>query len=212
MMTGNQPEKLSQSTLEQAVLQLCRIDRHLNTVINRHGSPPLWDRPAGFATLLHIILEQQVSLASANAAFSKLKAAAGHVTPESFLRISEDELRLLGFSRQKSSYGRGLAQMILDGELDLDELGWLGDEEVRKRLIAVKGIGPWTADIYLMEVLLRPDIWPVGDLALAKGMQKVKLLPELPSAEQQHEISTRWKPWRAVAARIIWHNYLSEGR
>lgn len=211
MIKKNPPPQLDQTTLELAVTVLCRSDPDLARVTQRHGLPPLWDRTPGFATLLHIILEQQVSIASANAAFSKLKQASGEVTPESFLKFSDEELRQFGFSRQKTTYGRGLAEAVRSGSVNLDALHHLPDEAVRETLVQLKGIGPWTVDIYLMEALLRRDIWPTGDLALAKGLQKLKGLSELPSAHRQREISEVWKPWRAVAARIIWHNYLSEG-
>jgi DNA-3-methyladenine glycosylase II len=205
-------QKLDQKSLEEGVFYLCKIDSNLREVIKNYGNPPLWDREPGFSTLLHIILEQQVSVASANAAFAKLSKAANQLTPDRFLEFSDSDLKIFGFSRQKTRYGRELAAAILTGKLDLVRLEKLDNADVRKQLIAIKGIGLWTADIYLMEALLRPDIWPTGDLALAKALQKLKDLPEIPSTEQQRDISEKWKPWRAVAARIAWHYYLNSPR
>jgi len=153
-------------------------------------------------------LEQQVSLASAKAAFTKLNDTAGELSPKGFLEFTDAELRSFGFSRQKTKYGRALSESILKGELDLNELEKDGDEIVRKKLIKIKGIGTWTANIYLLMALLRPDIWPSGDLALEKAVQKVYELPEKPNAEKLNEIAENWKPWRAIAARILWHYYL----
>lgn len=169
----------------------------------------MWARTPGFPTLVYIILEQQVSLASARAAFTKLELASDEITPETFLRFGDEELKAIGFSRQKAGYCRGLARAVLDGELDLPALEGLPDEQVRAALTAVKGIGPWTANIYLLMVLLRPDIWPAGDLALAVAYQKIKQLPARPGTQELEAIAERWRPWRAVAARLLWHEYLN---
>ncbi len=187
-------------------------DPHLAEVLQALGPPPLWSREPGFPTLLYIILEQQVSLASARAAFSRLVTALGSITPEAFLTLSDLELKAIGFSRQKAAYGRNLAQVILSGDLDLAALPALDDESVRAELIRLKGIGRWTADIYLMEALLRPDVWPVGDLALAAAVQRVKRLEELPDPVELAELGDRYRPYRAVAARMFWHHYLSTPR
>jgi DNA-3-methyladenine glycosylase II len=176
------------------------------------GPPPLWARAEGFPTLLHIILEQQVSLASARAAFQRLLEAASPLTPKRFLELDGDALRLAGFSRQKAAYGRGLAKAILEDDLDLGRLRGLADEEVRVELLRVKGIGPWTADIYLLMALLRPDVWPRGDRALAVALQILEGRASPPSDSGLAERALQWKPWRAVAARLLWHFYLSRGR
>ena len=169
----------------------------------------MWEREEGFPTLLLIILEQQVSLASARAAYNRLLAAASPLTPERFLRLEDAELKSIGFSRQKTAYGRHLAQAILRGELDLAGLHALDDDSVKEHLTKVKGIGHWTADIYLLMVLRRPDSWPKGDLALATAIRKAKGLKQKPTFEDVERIGERWRPWRAVAARILWHYYLS---
>jgi DNA-3-methyladenine glycosylase II len=170
----------------------------------------MWARAPGFPTLIHIILEQQVSLASARAAFERLLALASPLTPERFLALDDATLRGAGFSRQKSHYSRLLATAMIEGQLDLAGLIHLPDEQVRAALIQRKGIGPWSADIYLLMALGRPDIWPAGDLALQIAAQQVKQLPQRPSADAMTVLAEPWRPWRAVAARLLWHHYLSK--
>jgi DNA-3-methyladenine glycosylase II len=199
---------LNDQTLLEGVSILCKIDPDLGQIVIQFGNPPLWEREPGFSTLIHIILEQQVSLASAKAAFTKLVQAADNLTPQRFLEFSDPELREVGFSRQKTRYGRALSEAIINGSLDLEGLQTLDEATARDTLIQIKGIGPWTADIYLLMALLRPDIWPVGDLALVKAAQKIKGLPSKPTPEEWTEIAKPWRPYRAVAARILWHFYL----
>jgi DNA-3-methyladenine glycosylase II len=196
-------------TLAVAVDELAERDADLAAIVERHGRPPLWDRAPGFATLLHIILEQQVSLASALAAFDRLRAAAPPLSPGTFLALSDAELLAIGFSRQKARYGRALATAIDDGTLDLDGLIALKDDAVERELIAIPGIGPWTATIYLLMVLGRPDVWPVGDIALAQAVADVKGLATRPDASAMADLGEAWRPWRSVAARLFWHDYLS---
>ncbi len=178
-------------------------------IIKFFGPPPPWRRHEGFSTLIRIILEQQVSLASARAAFERLAAAAGTVTPERLLRFDDRELKTIGFSRQKTAYGRYLAEAILSGVLDLRQLTELDDDTVRAALTAIKGIGNWTADIYLLMAMQRPDIWPRGDIALAAGYRSLKDLPTRPTSKEMEEISRSWRPYRSLAARLLWHLYLS---
>jgi len=206
------PGALTRSTLAQGVRWLSGRDSALAGLAEKHGLPPLWDRPPGFATLLHIILEQQVSLASAKAAFERLKVLASPVTPRRFLALDDEALRAIGFSRQKTRYCRGLAEAILEGRLDLAALDRMEDEWVKSRLLQIKGIGPWTADIYLLMALRRPDIWPSHDLALAVAVQGVKGLASRPTPAELEEIAAPWRPWRAVAARMLWQHYLNGGR
>ena len=200
---------LTEFTLYEAVTELAQRDPDLGAVVARHGPPPLWAREPGFPTLVLLILEQQVSLASARAAYNRLVAATGTVTPAGLLALSDDELRAAGFSRQKTGYARALAQAILDGAFDPDGLADLDDDGVRCELTSLKGIGPWTAEIYLLMVLRRPDAWPAGDLALAAAAQQVKGLAARPSPAELVELAEAWRPWRAAAARILWHHYLS---
>jgi len=161
---------------------------------------------------VHIILEQQVSLASARAAFVRARVRARPFTPANFLALDDRELRVAGFSRQKTEYCRNLARAILDRDLELGRLAGLDDDEVRRQLTAVKGIGSWTADIYLLMVLGRPDVWPLGDIALAQAAREIKRLAMRPSGDELHALGESWRPWRAVAARVLWHHYLSTPR
>ncbi len=193
----------------EGITYLTKIDLDLAKVIDDYGNPPLWFRKPGFPTMIHIILEQQVSLASAKATFIKLEMAASQLTPKRFLEFTDKELREIGFSKQKTIYGRELSKAIQDGNLDLEELDNLNDISARNELMRIKGIGSWTADIYLLMALLRPNIWPSGDLALAKVIQKIKSLSSRPTPETLSNIANQWKPWRAVAARILWHFYLN---
>ena len=202
-------ELIDHDMLNRSVTELARIDTDLDRVVTDYGMPPLWDRDPGFATLVHIILEQQVSLASALAAYRKLQAAIGLITAESFLTLDAVELKKIGFSRQKADYCRNLAGLIVRGELAIDELNQKNDDEVRATLITVRGIGNWTIDIYLLMALRRKDIWPSGDLALINALQGVKGLAGKPDQQEIEKITEAWKPWRSVAARILWHYYLS---
>lgn len=200
--------RLDAVTLEDAVNQLAAADHRLAGLRQSNGVPPLWGRNEGYPTLVKIILEQQVSLDSAAAAFSKLEEAGGAVAPSSFLTLDDFELKRIGFSRQKAGYCRGLAAGILDGSVDLDELAMLDDATARGRLEEIRGIGPWTADVYLLFALQRPDVWPMGDRALVVSMGESLPLAEVPSYELAAEIAAEWRPWRSVAARMLWHAYL----
>lgn len=178
----------------------------------RIGPPPLWDRSPGFGTLVHIVLEQQVSLASARAAFERLVVATHPLTPDRFLRLTDADLLGIGFSRQKARYGRAIAIALLDGTLDLDGLAALDDDAAQQALEAIPGIGRWTSTIYLLMVLGRPDLWPAGDMALASAVAKVKGLPTRPDPAGLALIGEAWRPWRSVAARLFWHDYLARRR
>ncbi len=202
--------RLNQKSLIKAVEYLEKRDRLLKLAVSKSGPPPLWEREEGFKTLIYIILEQQVSLASAKAAYEKLMKKIRSITPVNFLKLSDAELKLIGFSRQKTSYGRNLAEALISERLNLTELSDLNDVQAKEQLMSIKGIGPWTADIYLLMALGRPDIWPNGDIALASAIQKLKGVASRPSFEELNRMSLKWKPWRAVAARILWHYYLSD--
>ena len=199
---------LDEKGFSQGVRFLTERDEHLAEVVKTYGQPPLWVREPGFPTLVYIILEQQVSLASARAAFDRLKAAVKPLTPKGFLKLNDAELLRIGFSRQKTLYTRLLAESLVRRHFDLRYLHHLHDDAARKMLVAFKGIGRWTADIYLLSALRRPDIWPTGDLALATAVQEVKQLRKRPSPEKLEALSAPWRPWRAVAARLFWHAYL----
>ena len=201
---------LNEELFAQGVDFLAERDEHLAEVMQTYGRPPLWVREPGFPTLVYIILEQQVSLASAKAAFDRLNATVRPLTPVRFLKLTDAELLRIGFSRQKTLYTRLLAESLARRHFDLRYLHDLHDDSARKMLIAFKGIGRWTADIYLLSALRRPDIWPTGDLALATAVQEVKRLRKRPSPEKLEALSAPWRPWRAVAARLFWHAYLSK--
>lgn len=202
--------RLNKKSLIEAVEYLEVRDRQLKLAISKFGPPPLCRREEGFKTLIYIILEQQVSLASAKAVYEKLLKKIGSITPVNFLKLSDSELKLIGFSRQKASYSRNLAEAIITEHLNLTGLSDLNDPQAKEQLMNIKGIGPWTADIYLLMALGRPDIWPNGDMALASAVQKLKGAASRPSFEELYRMSHKWKPWRAVAARILWHYYLSD--
>ncbi len=200
---------LDATTLAVAVNELAARDSDLALIVERFGPPPLWDREPGFPTLIHIILEQQVSLASAQAAFDRLGQAANPLIPDRFLALTDADMLAIGFSRQKARYSRALATAIDDGTLDLDGLRHLDDAAAHQELVEVPGIGPWTATIYLLMALRRPDLWPVGDIALARAVADVKALPVRPGPEAMANLGEAWRPWRSVAARLLWHDYLS---
>ncbi|MFT7578814.1 MAG: DNA-3-methyladenine glycosylase II [Myxococcota bacterium] len=177
-------------------------------VWTRYGTPPLWQREPGFSTLVYIILEQQVSLASAKAAFERLRAKLGEVTPAAFLTLDDATLKAIGFSRQKTRYGRLLAEELLARRLDLDALTDQPDDVIRERLLKLIGVGPWTVEIYLTMALLRPDAWPVGDIAVAQALKGLYHLDKRPSGETLYNLGECYRPYRAVAARLLWWHYL----
>ena len=201
---------LNEQNLTSICQTLSQNDADLAFIFSTYGTPPLWEREASFATLIHIILEQQVSLASALSAFNKLKAKLGEISPKSVLSLTDEELKLCYFSRQKTIYARELSKAILDGNLDIQALETLPDEKVKEELKKIKGIGDWTSDIYLLMALLRADVMPKGDLALHVAYQKLKKLENRPTSDEFIKLAEKWSPFRAVAARLLWHFYLSQ--
>ncbi len=183
-------------------------DAHLEKIVQQHSYPPMWSRPASFATLVHIILEQQVSLASAKAALDKLNKRLGKITPEKLLALTDEALRACYFSRQKTGYARHLAQAMVSGQLNLKKLSNAGDEEVRAALKQIKGIGDWTADVYLLFVLHRTDIFPIGDLAMVNALKEVKQLPKETAREELLALAESWRPHRSIATMLLWHHYI----
>ncbi len=206
------PESLDDVRLRAAAAELAARDPDLGGILARHGPPPLWARPPGFETLVAIVLEQQVSLASGAAALDRLRAAAGAIEPDAVAALGEDRARGAGLTRQKARYVVGLADATLDGRFDPEAVAAADDDLARATLTALLGIGRWTADIYLLMALGRPDVWPIGDLALATAMRRAKRLTALPTTLEQEAIADRWRPWRAVAARLLWHAYLAGER
>jgi DNA-3-methyladenine glycosylase II len=185
-------------------------DSGLAKAVSRWGNPPFWTHTPGFPGIVLAILSQQVSLESAQATFAKLERLIGTISPEAFLSLDDNILRAIGFSRQKASYVHGVAQEITVGKFDLEVLESMDTDQARKRLMELRGVGAWTADTYLLFALRRSDAWPSGDLALAIAIQELRGLGTIPSSEEVDRIADHWRPWRAVAARILWHHYLNE--
>ncbi len=193
-------------------IELCdrciQIEPKLKPVTERFGYPPFWHREPDFATLVLTILEQQVSLAAAKAAFNKLIEKTEIITPENFIRLTDDELRACYFSRQKMDYTRILANEILSGKLDLSELNQMPENEIRSTLIKLKGIGDWTIDMYLLMSLHFADIFPPGDLATIKSVIELELVPPGSSKEVIIGFMKKFSPYRSVATYLLWHSYI----
>lgn len=210
-VSGGYVQRTMGTDFVDAVVLLTSQDRSLAAIVTRHGVPEEFRRPATFATLVLIILEQQVSLDSAAAAFRRLGQAAA-LDPASILALSDGELSAVGFSRQKMRYVRALATAIDAGELVLEEFSAMTDDDIRARLLSVPGIGPWTVDVFLLSCLGRPDIWPIGDRALQVGVAEVLGLSATPSPSELERLAEPWRPLRSAAAQLIWHHYLSVRR
>ncbi len=205
------PKEMNVLTVErlpQLVLKLTAMDQELAKILESDGVPPLWNRESGYAALVKIILEQQVSLISAKAVYNRLEKKYGVISPQTILIAGEKELSGIGITRQKSGYCVNLAKAIVDGTLNLSELEILDDVKVIDKLTSVKGIGPWTANIYLLMVLCRQDVWPVGDVALASAAGMIKGLHARPTQPELTQMAESWRPYRAVAARMLWQHYL----
>lgn len=180
----------------------------LLSIVNEYGYPPMWVRPNRFETLVLTILEQQVSLASAYAAYKKLKEKTGTITPQKILPLTDEDLRRCYFSRQKIVYVRGLAGAIIARQINLKRFEKEEDEAVRQKLITLKGIGNWTVDIYLLHALQRTDIFPLGDLALVNAIRMITGKPM--TKEEMILMAEGWKPYRSIATMILWHYYIKK--
>lgn len=202
------PLYFTSDTLPRLCDRLAKKDADLKAVIDTYGYPPFWNRKPDFETLIHIILEQQVSLASAKAALRKLKEKLDKVTPGRLAALTDAELKACYFSRQKIVYARSLAAAILNKELSIADLPALPDEAIRSSLTRIKGIGNWTVDVYLMMVLHRNDLFPAGDIALVNSVKYLKQLPAHTSKEEILFMAEAWKPHRTVAAFLCWYAYL----
>ena len=203
-------ERFDESNFTHLCDRLARKDKELRYIIKQHGYPPMWTRPATFQTLILFILEQQVSLASAYAAFKKLKEKIGYVTPAKILALSDTELRACYFSRQKTVYARELAKTVQSKQLKLKNLALATEDIVRRELKKVKGIGDWTVDVYLMHALQRTDLFPLGDIALVNSLKEVKQLHPHTPKEKLLTIAEPWRPYRTIAAMILWHAYIKK--
>lgn len=203
---------LTKKRLKEAARYLATRDNDLARLLETDGVPPLWARKPCFSTLIHIILEQQVSLASAMAMYRRLVDNLVPFTPEHFMKMGSSYLRSLGVTRQKAAYCINVAEAILVDQLDLKALSTMDDLAAADTLTRIKGIGPWTAAIYLLMAMRRPDVWPSGDIALINIVRKVKNLRKHPAPPTLSRITDAWRPFRSVAARMLWHHYLSGNR
>ena len=188
--------------------KLARKDRHFFTIIRQCGYPPVWTRKGNFQTLIHIILEQQVSLASARSALNKLKEKIGIITPKKLLTLSDKELKACYFSRQKTIYARCLANAIVSKQIILKKFSDLDNAEIRRQLKTIKGIGDWTVDVYLLFALQRTDIFPLGDLAMVNALKEVKKMSKETKQEELLKLAERWRPYRSIATMLLWHYYI----
>jgi DNA-3-methyladenine glycosylase II len=204
------PTTFSATTFHSICDKLGFEDTDLGSILNNFGYPPLWSRPNTFETIVHFILEQQVSLASALSALQKLKQHLVDVSPENIMRMTESEMRACYCSRQKQVYIKNVASAIMTGALDLTAFDSLEDDDIRLQLTRLKGIGNWTADVYLMFVLQRSDIFPSGDLAAVNALKSLKALPAEADKTTVLAISEYWKPYRTIATMMLWHLYLSK--
>ena len=203
------PVALNKKRLAKAAVAIALLDKDMARILADLGTPPLWAREPGFITLLRIILEQQVSLASADAMYRRLTDNIEPLTPQTVLAAGAPFIRSFGVTRQKATYFINVAEVIESGDLDLEALGQQSDASAIEKLTSVTGIGPWTAKIYLLMALRRPDVWPVGDIALATAIKNLKGWQVRPTQPELTEIATAWRPYRATAARMLWHYYLS---
>ncbi len=203
------PQRLDANSLVRAVQTLARRDPALRRIYRTLGPPPLWQRAPTFATLVRIVIEQQVSLAAAASIFGRLELrCGGRVTAMAISRIDELTLKSLGMSRNKARYVRQLADEVISRRFSVAKLGRLSDDLARQAILSQLGFGPWSADVYLMMALLRPDILPLGDLGLVKGIAEA-LQETFESPEAIASRAEAWRPWRSVATRMIWQLYLS---
>jgi len=191
---------------ESDIKKLVSMDSQFLSIIEKYGNPPNWKREQGFVSLCKIILEQQISLASANAHFKKLNEYLSKFSPKEILKLSDEEMRNCQISRQKAMYLRALATAVIEESLKIEELGSLDENEIRMILTKIKGIGAWTANIYMMFCLQYKDIFPYGDIAV---MNTVTKLYGIKSKEEIINLSKKWIPLRSLAAYFLWHYYLS---
>jgi DNA-3-methyladenine glycosylase II len=194
--------------LEEGARALARLDPDLARILATYGLPRFPRRPASFGTLLHIILEQQLSLDIAARLWQRLRARCRPLTPRRFLELDEDTLKTCGFTRQKIGYARGLASAILARRFSPTGLARLADDEALATIMALRGFGRWSAEVFLLFALGRPDIWPAEDLALRVAVQWLKALPDRPDGKALRIMAETWRPWRSVAACLLWQFYL----
>lgn len=206
-----QHRQLDEQGVKRAARILARRDPDFALIFKSYGPPPLWARTPNFSTLIQIILEQQVSLASAASIYRRMRQ---HIVPFNAARMIElgdGHLKSLGLTRQKTAYCLHLSQCITDKSLSLTRLKRMPDDDVRQALMNVKGLGSWSADVFLLMALLRPDVWPGSDLALATAVKNLKKLETRPTPLELIAMAEAWRPYRSVAARMLWQYYLAVG-
>lgn len=189
--------------------EFLRQDEVLRNVLEKYGRPHRTVREPGFAAMVHIILEQQVSIASAKAAYAKLELSIGGISPETILMTSDERLRESGISRQKTAYLRDLANRVASGVLDFDSFADKDFQTISEELLAVKGVGNWSVEVYLMFCLNHPDIMPIGDIAIRHAIRE---LYDISDADAMTVFAERWKPFRSLASFVLWHHYLNTPR
>jgi DNA-3-methyladenine glycosylase II len=194
-------------TVNKAIDYLSKKDIIFRNIIEQYGLPTIPYRPQGFETLVLLILEQQVSIASAKATFLKIKEKVVYLKPVILIELTDETYRSLGVSRQKTKYIKCLAEAIINKTLDLETLANKTEREVRNQLIEIKGIGNWTIDIYLMFSLQAPDILPIGDIAVVNTMKE---LLGLDSKIEMENHAKKWSPYRSMATFLLWHYYLEK--
>ena len=204
------PQSLTEISLGRAAKTLARRDNDLASILESLGPPPLWARPPGFSTLVKIILEQQVSLASAASLYARLKKNTTPFRPARMIELGEAHLKSQGLTRQKTAYCLHLAESLHNKRLRLSQLTVMSDADVKTALMEIKGLGSWSADVYLLMVLRRPDIFPATDLALVTAVTELKQLPARPNTDQFLKMAEAWRPYRSVAARMLWQYYLAK--
>ncbi len=194
--------------LEAGARALARLDPDFARILATYGLPRFPRRPASFGTLLHIILEQQLSLDIAAKLWRRLKQRCRPLSPRGFLELDDATLMNCGFTRQKIGYARGLARAILDRRFSPARLARLDDDDALEAIMELNGFGHWSAEVFLLFALGRPDIWPAGDLALQIAVQWLKALPDRPDGKALRVMAEAWRPWRSVAACLLWQFYL----
>ena len=199
---------LTRQTLKQALQRLSTQDRVMKDLLQTYGLPPMWQRRQDFQTLLHIVLEQKVSLASAAAVLARVQALCPSMTPAEFLHTPEKSLRDAGISERKLSYCQSIAEALVDDHLNLVRLRKLDDDAVIDALVEIRGIGPWSAGVYLLMAMRRADAWASGDRALAVSAMECYALDDVPSYDALDDMAARWSPCRGAAARMLWQAYL----
>ena len=204
----NKIQKLNNRTLALGINHLKKVDSDFKTILrDRDDQINTFKKTGGFEGLISLIVEQQLSVASAKAIFSRVKLICGDFEATTFLRISEEELKATGLSRQKVTYCRNVAEAVVNKTLDFKKLEKMVDQEVVAKLVQIKGIGEWTAQCYLMACMKRLDAWPSADLGLIVAIQKIKKIKERPKSLTIEKIAEPWKPYRSIAALLLWSTY-----